>query len=125
MYHIVDPDPSFMCDLFDKLITPILMYASEVWGFHKADAIERVHTIFCKKVLHVRKNSCNSIVYGELGRQPLQTLRLYRIIKYWLKIVTCKSNKLVSDVYNLMYRNSDIMARWASLVKLLASIMSG
>lgn len=35
-------------ELFDKLILPILNYGSEVWGFHKGDTIERIHTQFCK-----------------------------------------------------------------------------
>ena len=37
-------------DLFDKLITPILNYASEVWGFDHGKAIERVHLQFCKHI---------------------------------------------------------------------------
>ena len=41
--------PSHILDLFDKLISPILNYGSEVWGFTKADNIERVHLQFCKK----------------------------------------------------------------------------
>ena len=36
-------------DLFDKLITPILNYGSEVWGFAKSMHIERVHLLFCQK----------------------------------------------------------------------------
>jgi hypothetical protein len=33
----------FVCDLFDKLIAPILHYNCEVWGFISGDAIERLH----------------------------------------------------------------------------------
>ena len=29
------------CDLSHKLITPILCYGSEVWGFNRGDTIER------------------------------------------------------------------------------------
>ena len=35
-----------MCDLFDQMILPILTYGCEVWGYHKVDAIERVHREF-------------------------------------------------------------------------------
>ena len=38
-----DLSVSHMLDLFDKLILPILNYGSEVWGFSKAETIERVH----------------------------------------------------------------------------------
>ena len=34
---------SFALDLFDKLITPILCYGCEMWGFHPAPDIERQH----------------------------------------------------------------------------------
>jgi hypothetical protein len=39
--------PSHKCSLFDKLVVPILCYCCEVWGFHQAAAIERVHLGFC------------------------------------------------------------------------------
>ena len=48
---------SLALDLFDKLITPILCYGCEVWGFHPAPDIERVHLSFSKHVLDVRKSS--------------------------------------------------------------------
>jgi len=38
-------------DLFEKLISPVLNYASEVWGFIQVNAIERIHLQFCKKIL--------------------------------------------------------------------------
>ena len=41
-------------DLFDKLITPILCYGCEVWGFHSASDIERVHLSFCKRIMCVK-----------------------------------------------------------------------
>ena len=36
--------PRHKLELFDKMITPILNYGCEVWGFIKADAIERVQS---------------------------------------------------------------------------------
>ena len=42
------------CDLFDKLITPILCYGSELWGFNRGDTIERVHLQFLKKILRLK-----------------------------------------------------------------------
>ena len=42
------------CDLFYKLITPILCYGSEVWGFIRGDTIERVHLQFLKKILRLK-----------------------------------------------------------------------
>ena len=40
------PEPIFLCTLFDKLVMPVLLYGSEICGFHKAVDIEEVHLLF-------------------------------------------------------------------------------
>ena len=80
--------PSHVLDIFDKLITPILNYGSEVWGFHKAPAAESVHLQFCKKLLGVKQSTQNDFIYGQLGRVNFATHRYISIVRYWLKIVT-------------------------------------
>ena len=55
---------SFVLDLFDKLIIHILCYGCEMWGFHPAPDIERVHLSFLKRVLGVKKSSQNDFIYG-------------------------------------------------------------
>ena len=74
-------------DLFDKLVTPILNYGCEVWGFAHANAIERVHMQFCKKALGVKKSTQNDFVYAELGKTSYLSKRYFMIIKYWFKIL--------------------------------------
>jgi hypothetical protein len=80
---------SVQLDLFDKFIGPILSYACEVWGVHKAHEIENVHLEYCKKLLCVKRTTQNDFVYGELGRYPLYITRYVRIVKYWLSIIMC------------------------------------
>ena len=80
--------------LFDALVQPILMYGCEIWGFHKADDIERVHVKFLKQILGVRRQTSNIAVYGELGRVPLYVLRKIRILKYWFKILNSQDSLL-------------------------------
>ena len=60
------------CSVFDTYINSILLsYASAIWGFQKAPDIEKLHTYFCKKVLGVKRSTCNNLIYFELGRLPL------------------------------------------------------
>ena len=54
--------------LFDMYIGSILQYASEIWGLHHGDCLEKVHLDFCKRLLGVKKSSCNVMIYAELGR---------------------------------------------------------
>ena len=111
-----------MCSLFDKLVAPILHYGCEVWGFHKAEAVERVHLRFCKTVLRLKSNTANYFVYGELDRAPLIIERHLRILKYWTKIISGKFNPLVCSMYRFMYQKCEMQrefVNWASLVKKL------
>ena len=76
------PVPNFLCYLFDKLVQPALLYGSEVWGFHSALDVERVHFSFCKRILQVKRSTANSFIYEELGRFQLQITSKRRILKY-------------------------------------------
>ena len=62
---------SLALDFFDKIISPILLYGSEIWGTRYAGSIEYVDRKFCKYVLNVSINASNAAVLGELGRRPL------------------------------------------------------
>ena len=47
LYKLTSISPKHKLELFDKLITPVLNYSCEVWGFIQANPIERVHLQFC------------------------------------------------------------------------------
>jgi len=65
----------------------------------KADAVERVHTQFCKSLLGVKTSTQNGFIYGELGRIDLKTIRIYSAVKFWLKILGANENKYINVVY--------------------------
>lgn len=76
-------------DLFDKLMSPILNYGSEVPGLVRGDAIEKLHEQFCKKNLVLKKSAQNDFIYRELGRY---TFRIDNFILYWIKIIQTNEN---------------------------------
>ncbi|KAH3747723.1 hypothetical protein DPMN_182152 [Dreissena polymorpha] len=41
---------------FDAMITPILCYSAEIWGFQYAECIERVHINYCKRLCGLNKH---------------------------------------------------------------------
>ena len=87
--------------LFDTLVTPILLYSSEIWGFECIFNIEKIHLQFCKRVLSVRSSTPNFMVYGELGRFPLELQTKIKMICFWNKLVSSK-NKLFGKLYQLL-----------------------
>ena len=93
---------SLSLDLFDKLIVPILLYGSEVWGTKHRESIEIVHTKFCKYILSVSYNTSNAAVLGDLGRTPLSVLYKYRCVKCWLNIVHDNETRLRNAMYKVL-----------------------
>ena len=91
--------PKHAMELFDKMITPILCYASEVWVFHDAPDIERVQLKLCKTVLGVKSTVQNDFIYGKLNRLPMKCVRLVNIVRYWLKIVHGEKSRYVTKCY--------------------------
>ncbi|MCG8046233.1 MAG: reverse transcriptase family protein, partial [Candidatus Thiodiazotropha endolucinida] len=120
LYNFTALTPSHVLELFDKLVSPILNFGSEVWGFYKSPSIETVHLQFCKKLLGVKQSTQNDFIYGELGRISYQSQRYLNIIKYWFKVVTSVDNKYIKHIYNLMLADLDahpLKSNWASSVK--------
>ena len=64
LYKFTNISIKHRLELFDKLVLPILNYGCEVWGFHMANNIERVHTQYCKNILSVKRSTQNNCVYG-------------------------------------------------------------
>ena len=93
LYNFTNITPKHRMELFDKLVTPILNYGCEVWGFCQANKIERTHMMFCKQLLCVKTSTQNDFVYGEFGRTNYYARRLYCIIKYWFKVVNARDRK--------------------------------
>ena len=88
-------------DLFDKMVKPVLLYGCEIWGYGNCQIIERVHLKFCKLLLHMKTSTPSFMIYGELGRYPLEIDIKIRMISYWAKFVDGKQSKLSNVIYNL------------------------
>ena len=94
------------CAVFDTYINSILSYGSEVWGFHKAPDVEKIHLTYLKKILGVKRSCSNALVYFELGRFPLSIMRKLKIFKYWQKIRS-SYNCLLKSSYDEMVEKND------------------
>ena len=89
-------------DLFDKVVVPVLLYGSEVWGFENLDLIERLHLKFLKYVLNLKSSTPAYMVYGETGRFPLYISIYCRMISHWAKLLSGPSSKIVCTLYKFM-----------------------
>ncbi len=89
------------CKLFDSLVRSVLIYGSEVWGYHVANDVERIYTKFLRSILGVKKSTHCSFLYGELGRQPLSICRKLNMLRYW-KQIRGTNDLLLRNVYTML-----------------------
>ena len=103
---------------FDSLVSPILLYGSDIWGCYKLNEkspIEQLHSSFCKHILQVNKNTPNIAVKAELGRSSLITKKAQiNCLKNWLRI----SHNLVNNIVSNAYKDSlNFNDTWTAKVK--------
>ena len=108
--------------MFDALVSSILNYGSEVWGYHEAKDIEMVHTKFCRKILCIRQSTNVSGLFGELGRVPFSVLRKINMLRYWYKLLRLDDQALPKIIYHMLKDDANdgltyIGANWAYQIK--------
>ena len=58
-------------DLFEKCITPVILYGSEIWGFHDVSRHKRIQLKFLKIILNLKPSTPICMVLGEAGVFPI------------------------------------------------------
>ena len=107
LFGQIELPTSEKCRLFDTLVGSILNYSSEIWGMHQARDIEIVHTKFCRWILHVKKSTNLTGLYGELGRVPMIVNRKVIMVKYWLKTLKPEETSIPRKIYLMLKRDAD------------------
>ena len=106
--------------LFDTLIKPILMYASDFWGMSKFNTFEKnpcetLHIEFCKQLLGVSSSVSNIVSMLELGRIPISFHGKKNALNNWLRIMGKKmgNNLVINSVEDSVINE----LKWADEIK--------
>jgi hypothetical protein len=99
--------PKLACRIFDGVISPILLYNSEIWGayadndFTKWDKTqtEKTHLKFCKLYLGVNRKASNNGSRGELGKLPLIIQIIKKILNYVTNLYKLPNSTLVKQAF--------------------------
>ena len=115
---------SMQIDLFNKIIKPILLYGSEIYGFGNIDILERVQLKFLKYILNQKASTPSFMIYGETGVTPLVIDIKSRIISFWTKVSDIRNNqsKLSTRFYLILrslYEDNKCNSLWMKNVKAL------
>ena len=105
--------------MFDSMVEPILLYGSEVWVFEDMYLIEQFHLKFSKIILNMRNTTANCMVYGDLGRFPLELRAKLRMISSWARLVQNedkRSNMLYCFLFCLHSKGNHSF-KWIEYIK--------
>ena len=133
--------PKLLLNLFDKMVVPIILYNSEIWGaylfrnkqmlcenndflFDLKNILEDLHIKFMKVVLGVNSKTCNLAVRSELGRLPLHIKIFSSVLKYWARLDELSDNPIMM---NALESNMELFASkkfsWISPVNKLLDVL--
>ena len=106
--------------LYNYLVKPILTYCSDFWVClqPKNNPIEKIHLMFCKHLLGVRKQTCTDGVLQEIGLTPLTLFAIQSATKNWERIQQGKANALLIASNNYSRKEN---LPWALNIKSLFS----
>jgi hypothetical protein len=102
--------------LFDQTILPILTYNCEIWGFENLDMLEKIHNDFLRKITKSRKSTPLYMLYGELGRYPLEIIVKTRMINFWSKLLSGSTTKISRICYENML-HSTVCYKWLDCIR--------
>ena len=118
MWRLQSMKTNVFIRMLEAQVVPTLLYGAELWGLENPRKVETAHAFALKKFLGLSTKTPNHMVYGDLGRFPMQVYSCVRAIKYWLRLSRMEPGRLPYQAY-LMLLRSNISGKpnWASSVK--------
>ena len=101
--------PITIMKAFDTIVTPIMLYGSEIWTSytfghslkyilgHTKSNMEKFHTRVCKNILGVNRWANNVASRSELGRYPIAILAICNTYKYYLRLQCMPEGSLLGE----------------------------
>ena len=82
--------------------------------------LETFYRKFLKKILHLRPSTPSCMVYGEVGKLPLQVTVDKHMINYWIRLLNKDSASYASIIYTItlkLFISGEYKTQWLSRVK--------
>ena len=81
---------------------------------------ESFHRKYLKKILKLRPSTPNCMIYGEVGKLPLQVTVDKNMINYWLRLLNKDQHTLAYIMYTIIFTLStrnEYKAKWLCRIK--------
>ncbi|CAL4122579.1 unnamed protein product, partial [Meganyctiphanes norvegica] len=107
-------------ELFERLIIPILLYGSEIWGFECPKQLQAMFNKTMRKFLKLHKFTPMCMINGELGLKDISEYIENRMMNFWYNIATGIENKVSSVLYKwikVLHDQNKYKSAWIEKVK--------
>ena len=107
------------CELYDRIVVPVLIYGCEVWGTKHIDKVDIFHRRFMKQLLKLPRSTAKCMLYGELGRFSHEGIITKRMISYWLRLKQGACNSIAHKLFLFQKGqfDNDVKSNWMLNVK--------
>ena len=107
-------------DPLEKLVIPVLLYGSEIWGYEEPKPLQIMlnHTI--RRFLRLHKTTSKCMLIGELGLKEVTEYIENRMLNFWYKIATGDENKISTILYkwiNSLFNANIYKSPWLCQIK--------
>ena len=86
-------------ELFERMINPILLYGSEIWGFDDTKQLQTFLNKTMRRFLRLHKTTPMCMINGELGLKEISEYIENRMLNFWCNIATGDERKMSSILY--------------------------
>ena len=86
-------------ELVEKLIIPILLYGSEIWGYEDPKHLQITLNNVLRRILRLHKSTPICMINGETGLKEISEYIDNRMVNFWSNIATGHENKISSILY--------------------------
>ena len=107
-------------DLLEKLVVPVLLYGSEIWGYEKSDSLQIMLNHTMRRFLRLHKRTSTCMLTGELGLKEVNEYIENRMLNFWYKIATGDENKISTILYKwivALYKENIYKSPWLDKIK--------
>ena len=75
-------------ELLEKLVIPILLYGSEIWGYANPKQLQVMLNHTLRRFLRLHKTTPTCMLIGEVGLNEVSQYIENRMLNFWYKIAT-------------------------------------
>ena len=113
-------------DLLEKLVVPVLLYGSEIWGYENPKPLQIMLNHTMRRYLRLHKSTSTCMLIGELGLKEVSEYIENRMLNFWYKIATGEENKISTILYKwtyALYKQNLYKSPWLHQIKRSLDLM--